>query len=58
MDPNVTLGNIRALAARVRDEEMENDELFDVAQNLAEQVQALDEWLASGGFAPAAWRKR
>ena len=59
MDPDETLKRIRALAARIiavadkDDEDMSSEGL-----ELAELVQALDTWIASGGFLPRAWENR
>lgn len=50
MDPDLTLTSIR--------EELVTHHLgrdADVAR-LVELVEALDEWLSTGGFLPAAWR--
>ena len=53
MDPNATLSEIRALNARILDSA---DSSFDVAWRLAELVEALDDWLKSGGCLPADWK--
>jgi len=53
MDPDENLAEQRRLAA----EFLEPDsELLDI-HRLAELVIALDEWIAGGGFLPAAWQK-
>lgn len=52
MDPNANLAVVRRLAASILDGER------DLADSLAEHVQALDEWLSRGGFLPSAWRTR
>lgn len=59
MDPDATLANIRALVKRRIDEAdtLENDEVYDLSNELAEAVLALDEWLIRGGFLPTAWQK-
>lgn len=46
MDPNETLRRIRAA--------IRNDETGE----LAELVEALDDWLSGGGFLPSAWGSR
>jgi hypothetical protein len=53
MDPDACLAEIRAVAALVNDGADDNT---DAAIRLAELVGALDEWISSGGFLPAAWR--
>lgn len=47
MDPNATLAAIREITGR--------DEHAD--PELAELVDALDQWLSKGGFLPAAWQR-
>lgn len=59
MDPNENLRQQRALAARLieateNDREVSEDDVLE----LSELVVALDNWLASGGFLPDAWRTR
>jgi hypothetical protein len=53
MDPDVCLARIRELttcaALALGDARME------FLEDLAEQAQALDEWLTKGGFLPQAW---
>ena len=58
MDPNANLEEQRRLTARIQAQrdnyETPNDgDVF----RLAELVVALDEWIASGGFLPSAWKK-
>ena len=58
MDPNTTLAEIRrltdsALNAWDTDPHKRNANL----QRLAELTQALDEWIASGGFLPRDWSR-
>ncbi len=48
MDPNKTLEDIREILAT-------EDDYVQRAGELATLVQALDEWLTSGGFLPEAW---
>lgn len=53
MDPNATLKNIRELCAIILSApEATADEC-----DLAELITALDEWVATGGFLPDAWRQ-
>ena len=58
MDPDANHAEQMKLAARLM-EAIENgrDVDRDDALRLTELVIALDEWLASGGFLPRAWRK-
>jgi hypothetical protein len=60
MDPNQNLKQQRELAAqiiRLRDKDAPHDQIADVADELAELVQALDGWLSRGGFLPSEWVK-
>jgi len=59
MDPNENLRQQRALAARLlkaaeNGREVSEDDVLE----LSELVVALDNWMASGGFPPDAWRTR
>ena len=60
MDPNANLEEQRKLAAHIiRTVDTAGGDEFDLteeAERLAELVQALDEWLAGGGFLPEPWR--
>jgi hypothetical protein len=51
MDPDAALARLRELAQLLL-ESPEPD-----ASELAETFQGLDQWLARGGFKPAAWRE-
>lgn len=54
MDPDETLRQIRLLIKQMRvDESPEIRKQH--ADDLAELIEALDEWLSKGGFSPAAW---
>ena len=58
MDPDRARARIVELAATVVDgspEDLEWSELLATAEELAECVLALDEWLRRGGFKPTAW---
>jgi len=57
MDPNENLKQQQALAHAILDADTNVDTTFD-AWRLAELVQALDEWITSGGFTPAEWRDK
>lgn len=55
MDPNQTLVELRAFAARINgDDETACDAAAD-AETMATLFQALDEWLSNRGFLPFAW---
>ena len=57
MDPNANLTEQRQLAQRIIDDEESGQGMSKRdADRLAELVIALDEWLSSGGFKPAAWQ--
>lgn len=50
MDPDACLKEIREVVSQI------NDGVPGLATALAELVDALDEWIAKGGFLPNAWR--
>ena len=52
MDPNATLKQMLHLAAILQDQ---GDPDPEIAAELATLVQAMNDWLARGGFLPAAW---
>lgn len=53
MDPNANLAEQRRIVARIfAGEEQDGD-----AQRLADLANALDEWIAGGGFLPTDWSK-
>jgi hypothetical protein len=51
MDVNATLARIRELSSPLA--VLDADE----ATELAELISALDEWMSTGGFPPAAWQR-
>lgn len=56
MDPNANLSRQRELAAMILyAADAGETNVIELAAELAEYVQALDEWMTRGGFAPAAW---
>lgn len=58
MDPDTTLARIRAALVKLRDPHLMGEhELDTVTEELAEHAEALDNWLASGGFLPGAWNR-
>lgn len=52
MDPTETLRQIRAMVRRA-----ECGELYD-ASDLADLVDALDDWMSRGGFPPKQWERK
>ncbi len=63
MDPDANLEEQLRLATSlldVGDIELDEADMVDTATvlRLAELVQALDEWIAGGGFLPKAWQRR
>jgi hypothetical protein len=62
MDPNAALAEAREIAARLLGDWEELDSLSDGARHrdahdLAERVQALDQWLSRSGFLPQDWAR-
>jgi hypothetical protein len=58
MDPNVALANLRdavGLATALADGDPVDFTAEQILADLTEAASALDTWLSSGGFAPAAW---
>jgi hypothetical protein len=64
MDPDANLTEQRQIAKRLladqdgRGEGLDAPQVMVLTARLCELVQALDEWLARGGFLPDAWRTR
>lgn len=56
MDPDAALQRIRDLIAEINDEAEGSLRYLNLVSDLADAVQDLDEWLAKGGYLPAAWR--
>lgn len=56
MDPNAALQQLRDLTSDVLRES--DGAPLDVRRSLAEAFQALDSWLSTGGFLPAAWERQ
>lgn len=54
MDPNATLKRILELVEEIHSTDNPNY-LANRAPELAEAVEALDEWLSRGGFLPTRW---
>jgi hypothetical protein len=54
MDPEANLKDQRRLAERI----LNGDGSESDAYRLAELVEALDEWIAKGGFLPARWKRQ
>jgi hypothetical protein len=61
VDPNETLKQTIRLADRVLlNETPEGEPIEDyeeIAYELAEKIEALDEWLTKGGFLPRRWKR-
>ena len=53
MDPDTVLTDLRELVAMYRDGDVADELVW--AEQIAENVAALDEWLSKGGHAPSAW---
>lgn len=56
MDPNTTLAELREYVRKVlyAPEELDND---DIGDEICERFEALDNWIARGGFLPDAWKQ-
>jgi hypothetical protein len=55
MDPTATLNAIRLLVQTI-ELTGSTQNLAELATDLAELVDALDKWMAKGGFLPKQWR--
>lgn len=67
MDPAECLTRIKTRVAQIRafqEEEATNwrrgipEDIADVAQELVDDVENLDQWLTKGGFVPNQWKPR
>jgi DNA-binding transcriptional MerR regulator len=67
MDPTACLHEIRELVKKLRALQAEEstawrrgipEEIADVADQLADYQEALDDWLSRGGFMPNQWNAR
>lgn len=56
MDPNAALANMNRLAALILRDDTNDRTKAILADELAESVQALNQWIAGGGFLPDAWK--
>ena len=54
MDPDEALRLLRVAVERV----WADGDRSSLAEEVAERVEALDDWLSGGGFPPAAWSGR
>lgn len=54
MDPNKTLEAIRAMYTAI----LEDGRIGSATRKLAEDIEALDEWLSKGGYLPLDWAGR
>lgn len=57
MDPNANLKEQREIAHELLHRALTPNEAKRKAERLAELVEALDGWIAGGGFLPADWAK-
>jgi hypothetical protein len=55
MDPNATLARIREIIATPRNWNIWDNANTTDAEELAELVTALDQWISGGGFLPCDW---
>lgn len=55
MDPNATLARIREVRNEILNGNHDDAYMSSLADDLAELIQSLDEWLSNGGFRPTAW---
>lgn len=53
MDPNAALERLRELTKRIHETD---EDLFDLADEMATTFEGLDEWLSKGGFLPGKWQ--
>lgn len=53
MDPDATLRRVREIIANMEAHDTTTEELCELAQ----LVDALDQWLSGGGFLPVNWRR-
>jgi hypothetical protein len=56
MDPDKVLEELRAKVQRAFDENNPPEHLHEFLLELASDIDALDRWMATGGFTPKAWR--
>lgn len=56
MDPNACLNEIRYLIDKMLNEKDDEIDSGDAVE-LAERVEALDGWIANGGFLPDRWER-
>jgi len=54
MDPNATLERLRELVAEVAKAES-NEHKADIADEMSDLIEGLDNWFCRGGFRPRAW---
>ena len=57
MDPNIALDKLREMCRRALDEDSPEDIESDLAEDICEAFEALDQWLSNGGFLPSEWRQ-
>lgn len=59
MDPDTCLKELRALVSMVLTAKRgrKHDQVTALEVDMAEHVEALDEWISNGGFLPDAWHQ-
>jgi hypothetical protein len=57
MDPNAALENARVAILSLAEPTDDDDEAWDMVQQLTDAFEALDGWLTKGGFLPDAWQR-
>lgn len=58
MDPDEALREALKLSDQIITEPLDDEELEEAARELAEKLEALDNWIRQGGFLPKRWRAR
>lgn len=56
MDPNETLKRLREIVSEFR-EDSDGEMDLDAMSDMVDHFEALDEWIAKGGFLPKAWNQ-
>jgi hypothetical protein len=55
MDPNTALSRLRFLTESILSQVEDGVADWDNMQEMAQQFEALDEWMSKGGFLPTDW---
>lgn len=56
MDVNATLARLRELVKEI-DAAADNEHKADIADEFADLIDGLDQWITRGGFLPSAWQR-